>query len=303
MSALLPADAPLSVEALAQLCGLPAEGVGEAVCGLAAEGLVLRGHFVAGMPGWQYRWAAAWTRELERRTSRAVAELRAAAEVWPPLGDRDLDVTSPASEAFSQYVLERYCPPADKRLLVFLQCSVRRPFSTSPSHAFMKRAIWAATGRDPRADFLVCPVHVVVLASKVGPVPYELEDIYPANVGGGGVKHFSPGVYERTKPVLAQRMAGYLQAHGGQYDHIATFTEGRYGEVMSLASRWAGREMAVLPVAGGPRITQVGASRPRTYWQQYWIQLTLRLLEWLGADWEEPAARRLRELGALYDEG
>ncbi len=296
MSALLQAEAPLTEEGLTQACELPGEGVCAAARERAAEGLALRGHFEPGAAGCQYRWAATWTRELERRTARAVARLRAETEAWPPLPERELAVTSPASAAFSRYVVERYRPPEDKSLLVFLQCSVRRPFSKSPSHASMKRAIWAACGKDPRADFLSCPVHVVVLASKVGPVPYELEEVYPAGVGGGGVKHFPPERYEREKPLLAERMAGYLRAHGGQYDHIATFTDGRYGEVMALAGRLAGRQMTVLPVEDGPRVTQIGASHPRTYWQKYWIQLTLQLVEWLGAEWQAPAMARLAEL-------
>lgn len=303
MSALLQAEGPLTEEALAEACDLPAGSVAEEARALAAEGLVLRGHFLAGASGWQYRWAATWTREMARRIARAAAELRAATEAWPLLGDSELDITSPASEAFCRYVLEQYRPPEDKRLLVFLQCSVRRPFSTSPSHASMKRAIWAATGTDRRAGFLACPVHVVVLASKVGPVPYELEDVYPATVGGGGVKHFGPERYERVRPVLAQRMAGYLRAHGGRYDHIASFTQGRYGEVMALASRAADRQVKVLPAEGGARITRIDTSRPRTYWQKCWIQLTLQLVDWLGAEWEQPAAARLRELGVLYEGG
>ena len=50
----------------------------------------------------------------------------------------------------------------------------------------MRKAIETATGYNPRKHFEKCPVHVVVLASKIGPVLYELENVYPANVKGGG---------------------------------------------------------------------------------------------------------------------
>ena len=133
-------------------------------------------------------------------------------------------------------MINEYRPPEDKGILVFLQCSVRRPFSSWPSHVSMRRAVSVATGHDPGADFVRCPVHAVVPASKVGPVPYELEDEYPANVRAGGVKHFRPEHYAQVKPVLAERMAQYIRAHGHNYDRIATFTQGRYGEVTVAAS-------------------------------------------------------------------
>ena len=141
--------------------------------------------------------------------------------------ERDADVESPAAQAFYQYLVDQYRPPEDKRLLVFFQCSVRRPFSKSTSHAFMRRAIAVATGYDPRRDFQACPVHVVVLASTLGPAPYELEEVYPANVRSVGVKRFSESRYARARPLLAETIAGYLRAHAEQYQQVAAFTHGR----------------------------------------------------------------------------
>jgi hypothetical protein len=223
-----------------------------------------------------------------------------------PVSDRALDVDSEPARAFYEYVINEYQPPADKRFLVFLQCSVRRPFSTSPSHASMRRAIRTATGYDPRKDFESCPVHVVVLASKIGPVPYELEDVYPANVRGGGVKHFDRRVYERVKPVLVERLAQYVITHGGNYEHIATFTEGRYAEVMQgtrdvVVERCAGGvDFPILPRLGGPRIVRMGESRPHQYWARYWIQLYLEIVSWLGVEQRAQAEDRLRRLEVEY---
>ena len=63
----------------------------------------------------------------------------------------------------------------------------------------MRRAIGVATGYDPAHDFVRCPVHVVVMASYVGPVPYELQDVYPANVRAGGVKHMGEEEYVHAR--------------------------------------------------------------------------------------------------------
>jgi hypothetical protein len=216
-----------------------------------------------------------------------------------------LDVESEPATTFYRHVIDEYKPPGDKRFLVFLQCSVRRPFSKSPSHAAMRRAIRVATGYDPRSDFEACPVHVVVLASRIGPVPYELEDAYPANVRGGGVKQFETRRYERAKPILATRMAQYVIAHGDNYEGVTTFTEGRYAEVMQEARATIvkhsgeGAHFPILPQIGGPRIVRMGKSVPHRYWEQYWIQLYLEIVGWLAPDQQALAQARLEELGVV----
>ncbi|KKL53251.1 hypothetical protein LCGC14_2277330, partial [marine sediment metagenome] len=131
-------------------------------------------------------------------------------------------------------------------------------------------------------------------------VPYELEDVYPANVGGGGVKHFKDDHYDRVKPILARRMADYLRAHAGSYDHFATFTHARYGDVMAEARRLAGVDMAIFPDDAGPIVIDMAGSRPRTYWAKYWIQLCLEIIKWLPPAARKQARRRLRERQVHY---
>jgi len=213
-----------------------------------------------------------------------------------------VDIDDKPVQAFNDFIFNEYEPPRDKRFLVFLQCSVRRPFSTSPSHASMRRAISVATGFDPSNDFESCPVHVVVLASKIGPVPYELEDLYPANVRAGGVKHFGNAYYAHVKPILAERIARYITAHRENYDRIATFTEGRYGEVMEAARRIAAVGFPVLPKLKGPRILRMGRSTPLRYWEKYWIQLYLEIVSWLDPTQQGRAEERLRRLGVEYQD-
>jgi hypothetical protein len=175
----------------------------------------------------------------------------------------------------------------------------------------MRRAIAVATRYDPSPsrDFERCPVHVVVLASKIGPVPYELEDIYPANVSGGGVKHFDKKYYERVKPILADRMAQYVIAHRDNYDHIATFTEGRYGEVMKEARKIVVDSLGedyhfpVLPILDGAQVIRRGKSFPRKYWERYWIQLYLEILSWLDPIMQTQAEGRLEKMKVKYSEG
>jgi predicted RNA-binding protein len=228
---------------------------------------------------------------------RGLEEALAAAGRVP---DRKLWTDSPPSVAFHRFIIERYRPPKEKRFLVFFQCSVRRPFSKSPSHGSMRRAVATATGFWPAKDFASCPVHVVVLASKLGPVPYELEDVYPANVRGGGVKHFSPEAYAEALPVLAGRMAEYIRAHRDHYRRMASFTQGRYAEVTREAARLARVRLKIFPDEKGPVVQRMGRSLPRTYWAKYWIQLDLEIVGWLDPAGRERAAARLRKLKVKF---
>jgi hypothetical protein len=301
--ALLGAEEPLTAESLAEAAGLGMGEAREALESLARAGRVVAGRLVRDSPERLYRWADHWVRELERRTEAAREQLRtrvAEAGPWTPLPP---EPSGPAAGAFAEYVCTEYRPPEDKRLLVILQCSVRRPFSSSPSHASMRRAISVATGLDPAHEFARCPVHVVVLASRIGPVPYELESIHPASVSCGGVKALSPDEYLRIEPVLAERFARYLTVQRAAYDHVATFTEGRYAEVIAHASELSGTPVTLLPREPGPLILRRGRTRPRKYWEQRWLQLTLALLEWLRPEAQPAAQARLAAEDLEWVEG
>ncbi|MAE62586.1 MAG: hypothetical protein CMJ49_14660 [Planctomycetaceae bacterium] len=303
-SVLLQADAPLTLDELSTECQIAPDDVEGVLDDLIDRRQVAAAKLIGDKPHPQYRWAARWEQEIREREGRAqhtlaalVAQGRSASPSKPPGIDSDPVLT------FYDFVLNQYTPPADKRMLVFLQCSVRRPFCTSPSHGAMRRAILVATGFDPspRRQMQQCPVHVVVLASTVGPVPYDLQDIYPANVRAGGVKHFGLDDYEHARPILAGRMAGYLIAHGKQYKHIAAFADGRYAQVLADARRASSVDFPIFPDADGPRITRIKERRP--YWEKYWIQLYLEITRWLTPAQRRDAEARLKKAGFTYESG
>ena len=300
VAALLQADGPLTLADVARQSQLTEATAAEALADLAAEKLVVQGRLSHGAAEMQYRWAARWEAESGRKAAAAKERLQAITSPARKLSARQLGLESRTIRGFHNYIIHDYTPPKDKRLLVFFQCSVSRPFSKSPSHASIRRAVAVATRFDPARDFDACPVHVVVLASTIGPVPYELEDVYPANVGGGGVKHFSNERYHRDGPVLAGRMADYLSAHRACYDHRAAFAHGRYGQVMAEAGRIAGQDVAIFPAEGGPKVLLLGGSVPRTYWQKYWIQLCLAIGRWMGPAARRQMTRRLKEKQVEY---
>jgi hypothetical protein len=284
IAALLGAPGPLSLAEVVAECGAGRQAVLSELWRLAEEGAVVEGYFDAGRPGPQYAWAARKGAPTPRDPAK------------PP------DIESGEVAAFHDFVVRHYAPPADKRFLVFFQCAVRRPFSKAPSHASMRRAVAAATGFDPAREFEACPVHVVVIASHVGPVPYEVEDFHPANVRAGGVQHFPTEQYRRVRPILARRTADYLVAHGAAYERIAAFAAGRYGEVMRDAAALAGREVAVFPAGERPAVASLAGSVPRSYWERYWIQLCREIASWLPEKAREAVPARLEALGVEVTE-
>ena len=204
----------------------------------------------------------------------------------------DLHPTSKPVLDFYQYVINQYVPPADRDMLVFFQCSVSRPYSKSPSHSPMRKAIRLATGKDPKDEG--CRCHVVVMSSVIGPVPYDMEDVYPATERGGGVKHMGPEEYRFAKPILAERMAAYIRKWHGRYRIITTFTHDRYGDVMEAARRIAGVDFRVLPQARGLRMPGGGA-----YWGKFWVQLFHELLGGMTEQEQEAALERLAKEDAI----
>jgi len=300
ISTLLQADGPLTFIELVIGSKIAEEEALPVLKDMVSGHLVVEGELLTDRPAPQYCWAARWEKEVKRRATGSKLKLRTIVNRASMTREERLDIDSEPVLAFNDYVINEYKPPVNKRLLVFLQCSVRRPFSSSPSHASMRRAISVATGYDPSKGFERCPVHVVVLASMIGPVPYELEDVYPANVGGGGVKHLDWAQYSHVKPILAERMARYIIAHRGSYDHISTFTESRYGEVMKDARKIAAVDFRILPMEKGARVMRMGRSIPRKYWEMYWIQLYLEIVSWLKPIQRANAEARLREMEVKY---
>ena len=73
---------------------------------------------------------------------------------------------------FRERVKERYKKPPHKKVLLFLPCSAKKPYSFSRTHKAFRRAIAECGNRSV--------VHEVIITSPLGVVPREVELFYPA---------------------------------------------------------------------------------------------------------------------------
>jgi archaeosine synthase len=73
---------------------------------------------------------------------------------------------------FRERVKERYQKPSHKKVLLFLPCSAKKPYSFSRTHKALKKAVKESGNKSV--------VHEVIITSPLGVVPREVELFYPA---------------------------------------------------------------------------------------------------------------------------
>lgn len=79
----------------------------------------------------------------------------------------------PEIRRYQNRLLDRYRKPDCAKVLLFLPCSAKKPYSFSKSHKILKKVL--STLDNPQV------VHEVIITSPLGLVPRELELMYPAS--------------------------------------------------------------------------------------------------------------------------
>jgi len=118
---------------------------------------------------------------------------------------------------FARRVLNRYEPP-QRRILLLLPCSARKPYSRSPSHRKFSDAIAPYRGH----------VHEVIVTSPLGVVPRELEVVYPAAFYDIPVTgHWDA----EERAWVASCLRNYLELHSPRYERIVAHLSGAYRDM------------------------------------------------------------------------
>jgi archaeosine synthase len=120
-------------------------------------------------------------------------------------------LTHPHYEVWHDYIIRWYRPPPH-RILLFLPCSYRKPYSKSMTH----QGIIGALGSE-RSRF-----HEVMLSSA-GVIPREFEGRYPFNSYDWSERQETAAIKERYIDVTAERIRNYLTAHGKYYLKAACY--------------------------------------------------------------------------------
>lgn len=110
---------------------------------------------------------------------------------------------------FQHRVNSRYQKPKEKKILLLLPCSARKPYSFSKSHQRFQRAISKTK--------LPGVIHEVIVTSPLGLVPRELELTYPASSYDISV---TGKWYEDEKLMIQQQLTTFLS--NNTYDAIVS---------------------------------------------------------------------------------
>ncbi|MBD3389161.1 MAG: radical SAM protein [Candidatus Altiarchaeales archaeon] len=121
-------------------------------------------------------------------------------------------LTHPHFEVWQDYLIRWYRPP-EGRILVFLPCAYRKPYSQSRTH----QGIIEALRKAGRNSF-----HEVML-SNAGVIPREFEDHYPFNSYDWDERLETPEIKRRYIEVTGGRIRDYLTEHGKYYKRVVCF--------------------------------------------------------------------------------
>jgi len=134
-------------------------------------------------------------------------------------------LTHPHFEVWQDYLIRWYVPPKD-RILLFLPCANRKPYSHSITHQNIIRAL-EGVGRGR--------FHEVML-SNAGVIPREFEDRYPFESYDWDERNETPAIKKRYIEVTAQRIRDYLRAHKTHYVKVVCFLKYDSESYMALKS-------------------------------------------------------------------
>lgn len=153
----------------------------------------------------------------------------------------------PEFEEAYQFILRHYQVP-EREVAVFLPCSVKKPYSASPSHRLFDGVISRALPPER--------THIVVFGT-CGVVPRELELMYPyASYRYMLGRCPDPAVHRSFLRIETVRLEGYLKKTAGTYRHRVAYCLGEFREAMQAASARTG-----IPVICVPSDTTIAACR------------------------------------------
>jgi len=137
------------------------------------------------------------------------------------------DVEKKEIQEYFESILKNFIP-TKKKILLFVQCSKIKPYSNSPSHKYIRKAITELTGFDPYDFPEKNPIQIIVISSLIGPVPYENESDYIPSHYNLSVNKITKAQFREIEPVLIDRISNFLLKINSNYEKIIFFVKNNY---------------------------------------------------------------------------
>ncbi len=141
--------------------------------------------------------------------------------------DNYKDIFSEKVENYYKFILRNF-KPKKKKILLFIQCSKVKPYSNSPSHKYIRKAITELTGFDPYDFPEKNPIQIIVISSLIGPVPYENESDYIPSHYNLSVNKITKEQFKEIEPILIARISKFLLKVKDNYKFIIFFVKNNY---------------------------------------------------------------------------
>ncbi len=137
------------------------------------------------------------------------------------------DVEKKEIQDYFESILKNFVP-IKKKILLFVQCSKIKPYSNSPSHKYIRKAITELTGFDPYDFPEKNPIQIIVISSLIGPVPYENESDYIPSHYNLSVNKINREQFKEIEPILIGRISKFLLKIKNNYEDIIFFVKNNY---------------------------------------------------------------------------
>lgn len=140
------------------------------------------------------------------------------------------DVLSREIQNYYNKILKNF-KPRKKKILLFVQCSKTKPYSSSLSHKYIRKAILDITGYDPYENPNETPFEIIVISSLIGPVPYKFEKDYLPTHYNLSVNKVSLRHFTEIKPILVDRISKFIFKVKDYYEKIIFFVKNNYRSI------------------------------------------------------------------------
>ncbi len=137
--------------------------------------------------------------------------------------------------------------PNKKKILLFVQCSKIKPYSNSPSHKYIRKAIKELTGYDPSEFPEKNPIQIIVISSLIGPVPYERETDYIPSHYNFSVNKITKDQYHVIEPILINRISKFLIKIKDNYENIIFFVKNNYRTICEKVREETKGDFIIIP--------------------------------------------------------